>query len=301
MASIFSIRTKPDEPYLTQVLSYVLGSDRRFCAFVLETVFGLGPIDRIFKVVAEEREEGIQPDIRIDCQIEGRPARVAIENKIDAPFHAGQIPGYKGICDYVVVLYRSLADPEQGRSAHGLCSWATLCLRSREYLNRLDSDYGAVHRFKVEELIGYLEDSGMGIGKVTWEIENGMTALRNLFDQVEEALGRLVGDGTLSGWSSAGSATKNYHGWKVFLHDDAFRVYVLYSPIAIVTYFDDMEGCCQQFDALSDVYPSFGELGQRHLDSLRIAEGHFLCLSVDEQLATIEQSLRRATEARANA
>ena len=302
MKSIFSIRTKADEPYLTQVLSYVLDSDRRFCAFVLSEVFKLPAVERIVGVFPEQREAGDQPDIRIDCQAGNRLFRVAVENRIDAPFQLDQIPRYHDKFDHVVVLYNRLADPERGRMAHSLCSWATFCLRAREYLSGLDNNYNVVHRFQIEEFVCYLEEKGMGIGRVTWEIENGMRALMNLFDQVDEALGRLLEEGILSKKASAGAATRNYYGWKAIVDDDEFYVYVIYSPPAVTAFFSDREkDWSQHFKPMGDVHPDLWGNGLYHIGTLPVGEGHFLCLAVDEQIEAMEDFVRRAKETWENA
>ena len=293
MTSIFGLSSREDEPYLTQVFSFVLESDKRFCNFLIKDVFELPLAGEIKKIIPEASSESGRPDITLECE----NARIAIENKIGADFTDKQIERYKKEFEYVFLIYKLLNDPEQAGFATKSFTWYDIYSIMKKYIQNLSYSYDAINKYLLNQFIYFLEETNMGIEKVSWEILNGTKSLLNLTAEISEALTRLKGKQEILNYKWA-SSTAWYTGFQVLLgNNDSFNIYVYYNPLLVFTCFDDEEDWSPKFKRLIEVHSEVN-WGRTywHLDTLDISKNHFLCLSVDEQINTIVEFLERTKQ-----
>lgn len=288
MKSIFGLSSTKDEPYLTQVFSYLLESDRQFCNFLINDIFDLRLDTRVKEIVPEASADNGRPDIVLVCE---NSIRIAIENKIDASFTTNQLKRYKIEFEYVILIYKFLSEPEQVDFATKSISWYSICSKIREYVHDLNDKYDLINKYLLTQFVGYLEETNMAIEKVSWEIQNGTKSLLNLFSQIMEAFERLKGNKQIMKYKSAGSSSI-YTGWEVTLDkEDSFSVYVFYDPLLVISSFYDVEDNSSKFKRLGELYPSINWASYWHMETFDIGKNHFLCLSVDEQIGTIVEFL----------
>jgi len=284
MNSIFSLSRIKDEPYLTQVFSFLLDSDRQFCNFLLENIFDLKNTGEVLQIIPEATTESGRPDIVIECE----KTRIAIEDKIGADFVGDQIKKYKRECQYVFLIYKYLTDPNQAKDATKYFTWHKIYSETKEYIESLPNNYGIIDRYLLEQFLQFLEETGMAMERVGWEIVNGAKSLLNLFAQITEAFERLKSMGQITDYSSW-SATSSYNGWQVTIGNDALYVYVCYFPLFVFSYFFDKEDRSLEYKRVSEVHPelAFWERNSWHLGTLDIKETNFLCLTADKQIDAI--------------
>ncbi|TET52011.1 MAG: hypothetical protein E3J53_04120, partial [Desulfobacteraceae bacterium] len=235
MNSIFSLRQTKDEPYLTQVFSFLLNSDEEFCNFLITNVFNVTSAGAVKTIEPERLSDSGRPDIAIKCE----NARIAIENKIGAEFTKDQVPRYQKDFDYVFLFYKFLKDRQQANFCTESFTWYKIYSEVKRYIKSLPHDYDLIDRFILNQFIKYLEESGMGIEKVSWEIINGTKSLFNLYPLMAESFERLVKANEIESCKMCGQSYW-YYGWEVVIDEqDSFYVYLIYNPFNILTCFQD--------------------------------------------------------------
>lgn len=190
MASIFSLTNVRDEPYLTRIFSYVLNLEPLLCKFVLDKCFGL----RVNSIHEVKCEFALPNEKQIDLMVEavditGNTLKIGIENKITANFQIDQIDNYKKFMDKVFLIFKEVTDWGQFVKADGPpCSWPNLYTRLLEFLDTHKESIAPESMFVIKNFKLYLEEIGMGIGKVDWHLVEGLRSLWNLSLQVKEAV-----------------------------------------------------------------------------------------------------------------
>ncbi len=293
MRSIFGLSTTKDEPYLTQVLSFLLDSDRQFCNFLINDIFGLRTVGGVKEIVPEASADSGRPDIVLICE---NSVRIAIENKIGAGFTPNQLERYKSEFEYVFLIYKYLSEPEQASYATKSFSWYNICTTTKKYVHNLPDCYDMINKYLLKEFISYLEETNMAAEKVTWEILNGTKSLLNLFTQMSEVFVRLRGNKQIMKHKSPPSAF-GYTGWEVILDkEDSFYVYVIYDPLLIISVFYDDEDNSTKFKRLGELYPSINWANHWHMETFDISRNNYLCLSVDDQINSLVEFLERSIQ-----
>lgn len=251
MKSVFALSPKKDEPYLTQVFSFLLNSDNKFCNYVIKNIFGLITAGNVFEITPEFAIEGGRPDIVIKCENE----RIAIENKIDANFTTNQIGNFKKEFSYVFLIYKYLSDPTQASLATNSFTWYRIYSAIKSYIQTLSDSYDVVNKYLLQQFITYLEETNRGVEQVSWAILDGTRALSNLYAQMTEALERFKGEQKIKryGWAGSGAL---YTGWKLILDDkENFNVYVFYYPFRIFSAFYEQKDWSSEYKPIGEIYP----------------------------------------------
>ena len=294
MRSIFGLSPTKDEPYLTQVFSFLLESDRQFCHFLINDVFGLQLVGVVKEIIPEASVDSGRPDIVLVFE---NSVRIAVENKIGAGFTPNQLERYKSEFDYVILLYQYLSESEQVNFATKSLTWYSVYSITKKYVQNLSDDYDLINKFLLDQFIRYLEETNMAIEKVSWEILNGTKSLLNLFAQIKGAFEKLKGNSQIKNYGSPSSSSW-YMGWKVTLgEDNDFSVYVLYHPLLIISGFQDLDDkWASTFKRIREIHPQWYWVDWWHLETLDISKNNFLCLSVDEQVITIIEFLERSIQ-----
>ena len=282
MNSIFSLRRSKDEPYLTQILGYVLDLDRAFSKYLIEDIFSRKNTGKIRKITPELKAESGIPDVVIKCE----SCKIAIENKLDSPLQDGQLQGYKNDFDYVFLLQKYSTNSEEEEHANDYFSWYQIHSIMKTYLKEVSKGYSEVSKYVLGEFIKYLEEEGMAIQKVHPQIRKGVESLLMLFNQIEEALLRLKKEKEITGYRP-GQVASMYKRWEVYLTERGeFEIYVLYDPLTIFTCFMERKNYSAELRQLKDVHPKIPWDGHNywHLIDFNLDKESYLSLSVDNQI-----------------
>jgi len=294
--NIFSLKREKDEPYLTQIFSYLLELDSTFCKKFLNEMLEL-KFDEIVSIKSEETLENGQPDIVINLS---KNKRIAIENKITANFTLDQIEKYQKSrnVEAVYLIYKTISDPNQACLAKKAISWSEVYLFTENYLNSIRNEKTIEH-FLFQDFCSYLKEKGLAMQRVTWEILRGAEALQNLIKQVRGTLETFKEKNEISGVNGAKNSTCNYTGWEILLgNEDKFYVYLIYYPTIILSYFYDNGDWSDQYELINKKIPALTDWQDDHwyLESFRVEDHHYLSSPIEEQILLIKNFISRSIQ-----
>jgi hypothetical protein len=286
MKNIFSLTGKVDENYLSRVLCYVFECDKEFCGYFIENVFGLKNFGPVKRITPEKHFDEGRPDIEIKSESNNI---LAIENKIGAGFQAEQIERYiRKYGDNVFVIYKNLSNVDQALTAKKVLSRHEVNYEVCCYLNRLPKGYDEIKKFVLNEFTIFLEEMGMAIKRVSYEIVNGVDSLLNLCSQMDEALNRARLENKLKNYKME-PGSRDYTGWKI-TEDDPVYMYLYYSPFRFVSSFwSRKDHKKNNYKKLNEVLPGLGGDNDWYLSTLDIRENNYLCSDIDVQIQFLEQ------------
>lgn len=280
--NLFSLTSKRDEPYLTQVFAYLLANYPRYREYLFEQCFGLAGLGSFEWLEPEHSETNGRPDIFVKF----KDARVAIENKIDANFTPEQIQRYKKEYGKVILIYRYLADVEQGQFADIRTTWNQVHDFTCKHL-QIEKGLDEVQKKLLVEFVKYLEEEGMAADRVTWEIVQGTKALKNLYSQILEAFERLKSNGSIKKYTHW-SRTDEYNYWRLTnSKDKEMDVSVNFDPLTMTCSFNTPSNQ-PNFRKMAPIYKS-ADKNDWLIDELSIENGHYLCEVAEKQVSSLQE------------
>jgi len=212
---------------------------------------------------------------------------LAIENKIGADFQTKQIERYKHkYGENVFVIFKCLSDVDQALEAKEAISWYEVNSEVRDYISKLPKTYNNNKRFILNDFVKFLEETGMAIKKVSYEIVNGVDSLLNLCTQTDEALNRGMLNGTITKYKT-NPGSRNYTGWEIKNVESVF-IYLLYSPLRFVSCFWSKKDHSKNYKEFLEILPDPAWKDHWVLKTLDITENNYLCSGVDEQILILE-------------
>jgi len=288
--NIFSLKRNQDEPYLTQIFSYLLQFDPSFCRKFINEILKFR-YDEIDFIKAEEPMENGQPDIVI--HFPGNK-KIILENKISATFTLDQIEKYqknKNV-ESVYLVYKTISDVDQACLAEKAVSWSEVFFFIKKYVESM-KNVKTVKYFLFHNFCSYLKEEGLAMEKVTWEIIKGTKALENLINQIKAALESFKKKKEIIGFSTPYKSDK-YIGFRVTLDNKKeFEVNLLYYPTIIFSCFYNKGGSSNGYELLDKKIPAVAEQGWTeeywHLDSFGIEDRYYLSSSVEKQMDIIKE------------
>jgi hypothetical protein len=132
-----------------------------------------------------------------------------------------------------------------------------------------------VEKYLVREIIGYMEDKGMSIEKVTFELVRGMEMLNNLFPQIKAAIeDRKPSERNASG--QMGYDLLGGAGWVGNLYEGHRLVFVHRNP-SVIKHIEEKK------------LQGFGMEEKEMRSSFDFEERRYFCLSAEEQVKAIKE------------
>jgi hypothetical protein len=292
--NIFSLKRKQDEPYLTQIFSYLLEFDSAFCKKFISEVLEV-KFDEIIGIKPEASMENGQPDMIINFS--GNKT-IAIENKISANFTLNQIENYlkNENVEAVYLIYKTISDVNQARLAKKAISWSEVFLFAKKYLASI-KDETTIEYFLFQNFCSYLKQEGLAMERVTWEILKGIEALQNLINQIRCTLEAFKEKKEVLGVKNVSNSTSTYTGWEVILDkEEKFYVYLLYHPTIIFSYFCDKGEWAENYELINQKIPTldYWDDSHWHLKSFELEKNHYLSSPVEDQMSIIKDFISRS-------
>jgi len=195
LASLHRWSSNQDENFITELLVYLLNfylvHEPQAAVYMIERITGnllslkTNEISTISVTTQAHTEEGI-PDIKI----ENNSFLIFIEVKVDHNFGNKQLSRYKAALEkeskqtalitltrYHPVHHRADIIPDHAVLWHQLADWLTeLPLEN------------IVAKFLTDEFLTFLEYRGIAMKQVSWQLEEGVRAFKNLIDMLGEVL-----------------------------------------------------------------------------------------------------------------
>lgn len=293
MISIFSLPIVHDEPYLTQILAYVLNRSPEYKSFFVDEILKSSNFGNPTKVIAEKRDETDRPDILLEFK---NDIKIALELKINAPFGDVQLERYKKRYGNVFIIHKTLSNNQGLEKVHGSLTWFEVYEKTCQYLKRGNSKEKA--EWCIEEFANYLLEEKLIMERVGWELINGTKALSNLAKQIEYTFDKFYEEGILKNYK-IGSATATYQGWVVSGPPNLY-VYLNYEPLMLLVSFygskKESQKHLTKLEPISSVLPELANWGGKNLyvDSYQFEKTFFFSLNAKKQVEEVHKFLKKS-------